>query len=348
MINCDETPFFKNEILVSAIALSNSGGGVIFAEGEVLADKSLRREIVGYIAENSLPSVFVLSDVLFPETHIRFTVPTIENHSATLHGDAFGLSKSGMPEKLFPKRTVSLEESELTVEEDFRKTFDAETVEKVAERLSKTRKYKNIDLFEKEVVCSLFGAVRFDGRRLLPTVWGVELFGKEDAIHDLCPYTGAVYSLYSPKREKTRTVSFENKNLFSQREAIYYEIVKDSPECRRQKDFYFIFSHAYFTALSLRDIEKQSPVRVFNRNGKIEITFPMKKNREKHFGSEKSVLSKDIGKVFRAFDEPFFRPGSREETQDKLYDARLCPMTVEKRDYFGKVAVDFKHPLKRK
>lgn len=347
MINCDETPFFKKEILVAAIALSNSGGGTVFAEGEVLADKSLRHKIVDYIAENSLPSVFVLSDVLFPETHIKFTVPTVENHSATLWGDAFGISKNGKTERLFQKRAIKLEEAELTVEEDFRKTFDTETVEKVAERLSKTRKYKNIDLFEKEVVCSVLGALRYDGHKLLPTVWGVMLFGKEDAVHDLCPYTGAVYSLYGPKREKTRTVSFENKNLFSQREEVYYEIVRDNPECRRQKDFYFIFSHAYFTAISLRDIEKQSPVRIFNRNGKIEITFPMKKNKEKCFGSEKSVLSKDIGKVFRAFDEPFFRPGSREETQDKLYDAKLYPMTVEKREYFGKITVDFKHPLKR-
>ena len=31
MINCDESPFFKKEILTAAIAISNSGGGVILS-----------------------------------------------------------------------------------------------------------------------------------------------------------------------------------------------------------------------------------------------------------------------------------------------------------------------------
>lgn len=347
MINCDESPFFKKEILTAAIAISNSGGGVIFAEGERLADGKMRREVSNYVAENSNPPVFMLSDVLFPETHLKFTVPAADMHSATPRGIAFGIGKDGAPTRLFPAMTVRSEDSKITVDEDFSVTFDKRTVEKVAGKLAAGRKYKDIDRFGEDVVCAVFGAVKYDGKRLLPTAWGVQIFGKEDAVHDLCPYIGAVYSLYGPKREKLKTVSFENVNLFSQREKIYYETVKDSPECRRQKDFFFIFSHAYFSALALRDTEKQSPIRVFNRNGKIEITFPMKKTREKDFGSEKSVFSKDMGKILKAFGEPFFVAGSREETQDRLYDARLFPMTVEKREYFGKITVDFKHKLKK-
>lgn len=207
MINCDETPFFKKEILVAAIALSNSGGGTVFAEGEVLADKSLRHKIVDYIAENSLPSVFVLSDVLFPETHIKFTVPTVENHSATLWGDAFGISKNGKTERLFQKRAIKLEEAELTVEEDFRKTFDTETVEKVAERLSKTRKYKkrkssarSWELYATTDTnfCRQSGALCFSERK---TPFTTSALTPEPSI----PFTGRKERRQEPFLSKTKT-----------------------------------------------------------------------------------------------------------------------------------------------
>ena len=38
-------------------------------------------------------------------------------------------------------------------------------------------KYKNIDLFEKEVVCSVLGALRYDGHKLLPVLCAVQKSG---------------------------------------------------------------------------------------------------------------------------------------------------------------------------
>ena len=64
---------FSN-ILNSVIALSNSGGGVIFLEGETLENKNIKANLTEYIAENTIPQVYPLIDILFPPTNWKIHV----------------------------------------------------------------------------------------------------------------------------------------------------------------------------------------------------------------------------------------------------------------------------------
>lgn len=342
MINCDAESFLEREVLISATALANSGGGALFLEGERLTDGKLRRELCDYISENTNPQIFPLSDVLFPETNVKITIPFSETLVSTLRGSAYGIDNGGRIVKLFEKLKIKAEETAITVNESTDSALDRETAAKVAKRLGRNEKYAQIDCFMPEVLYTVTGAVRFDGEKLLPTAWGIIAFGKEDAVRDLCPNVGAAYTAYTPKRKKKRSV-FIYENLFSQRETLIKEILKDSRACRAAECFSFVFSHALFTALSLRDTEKRSQTKVYNRNGVIEISFPLKKSKAQTFGSEKSAFSGDIGRLFKKVGYPFFKTGARKAAEEMLKAENFLPIKIEKRKTFGRITVDFFH-----
>lgn len=332
------------EILGSVIALSNSGGGVIFAEGESLENTEIKAVLLEYIAANTVPSVYPMVDILFPKTNWKIQVAPSASPVASAFGDAYGLDRNFMPCLLYrPKFRFTEKHMKFVYfserEEDL---FNPEAVKSFIRLVSKEERLKGIDRFPTDVFYKALNAVLFVKNERFPTAVGLFLFGKQEALERLLPDFGSIYTFYGPKRETVRQKRFFGRTVFAQRNLLFYEIIKDSKCCRESQSFLFVFSCILCAAFAFCDYSKKTPLKICNRNGKIEISFPLSPKRTKT-SDRMSPISTDFGRVLALLGLPFFRKYAR-RTAARLMEAEgLEPFSIVKQKSVGKITADFKH-----
>lgn len=334
---------FSN-ILNSVIALSNSGGGVIFLEGETLENKNIKANLTEYIAENTIPQVYPLIDILFPPTNWKIHVYPSNGPVSSATGDVYGLDSNLLPCRRFtPNLKINRNNPLFTYfREDIEDALDTEKIQKLTRTISAEEKFKNLDQFPTEVFYKMTGAIRIVDSERFPTAAGLLLAGKEDAISRLLPKAGIIYTLYDSKRQIMRKKEFFGKTVFKQRDALFYEIIRDSKCCRESKAFPFVFSHSLFVAFSLYCLSKDAPINVRNKNGLIEILF-QSDPKEKNAIDKISPLKTDFGQILSVIGKSFFKKNSSKIAADLMRKEGLPQIKITRGTSVGTVTADFKH-----
>ncbi len=338
----DGTDTPEKELLNTIIAAANSGGGIIYAEHENFCES---RKLADYISGNTCPSVYAVIDRLFPETGIRITVFPSKKQVSSSDGNIFILNKDFRPIKLYENFSEKDALKDRFFCEPYENVFDRRKIRQAYSVLGKRKKYREIGSFDEIVFLKTISAVRCSRLGIFPTASGVMLFGKKESIRRLLPNSGIEYTLYGPKRETFKKLYFSGMTVYELRNAIYYEIIKDSRCCAEADSFLFAFSLAFTSAVSLRGSRKESPVRIYNRNGIIEISFiPQRKRSEKL--AETSPFRTEIGKIIKLFGLPYFSAKAFRTAKVKMTEEGFGIPEFEDRIQTVMIRLDFKHKLK--
>lgn len=344
MIDFDKSIAPERELLSAAIALANNGGGVIFTEGEALYKKGLSTYMIKYIVNMTIPTIYPIIDILFPKTNWKIHIPPAVKPVSSVYGDVYSLDGNLVPNKIYPSVSSFFEvSSKDIISENPQTIFDRELSAKAAKKLGKTKKYKGIENFDLNVFYKSISAFKYDQSGNYPTFSGLLLFGKSEIIKKFIPFSGAVYTLGGAKRETIKKISFSGETLFLQRQALCYEIMKDSKCCRESSSFIFAFSNALFAAFSLRDQSKKTTVKIYNRNGTIEISFSVSRKNIPDNDLEKEVLKTELGKILNILGERFFKKGATKTAKNLMISEGLSPYKILFGKSFAKIILDFKH-----